>query len=602
MKSLTWLLDTVLAEAGTICDTDTHRDIITVSRRTEAEGLSFLTITLPNFCRDFERSLSLGMVDSFCFPGFGRRRALPAFLQGLLSQIFDPMDGKLLPNPSKECIIAVRQICLMHKKILIPCSTERENAALLKFEEVENELRTGFTQINESNLVDFAKVSGMLWSSLGSSISRDIEMGCLVPKHGPGATAEKISGNSKFQIRRWHSRLERLFPMDQYVVPNMDCDLWGEMLNDVELVDPAQEDPVRIVLVPKTLKSPRIIAIEPVCNQYIQQAILRPLVKALETTGASEGHVNFRDQTINQDLALTSSKSRKYATLDMSDASDRVHEKLVDLMLYQFPVLKEAVFACRSTTALLPSGRTVQLAKFASMGSGLCFPVESMVFFTICILSRLRSLSLPITPRNIFKVSRDVYIYGDDIIVPTDEVSAVANDLSEFLLKVNYDKTFGAGMFRESCGMDAYDGTDVTPCYTRRVRPGSRHSVPELVSFISLANQLYLKGWWATARRVREETEAILGPLPHVRDTSPGLGWTSVQNGYSITKWDPDLQSYKVRTWVIRVPKYSDPLDGGPALLKFLLKMGNEPSFDGHLEHSVRPGSAAINRRWVQPF
>jgi hypothetical protein len=602
MKSLTWLLDIVLAEAGTKCDTDTHRDKITVSRRTEAEGMSFLTITLPNFCKDFEKSLSIGMVDSSCFPGFRRQGALPAFLRGLLSQIFDPMDGKLLLQPSKECIIAVRQICLMHKKILIPCSNERENAALQKFEEVENELRTGFTGIAESELVDFAKVSGMLWSTLGSSISNDIEMGSLVPKHGPGATAEKISGNSKFQVRRWHSRLERLFPMDQYLVPNMDLDLWEEMIKHVELVDPAQEDPVRIVLVPKTLKAPRIIAIEPVCNQYIQQALLRPLVKALETTGASEGHVNFRDQKINQDLALSASKDRKYATLDMSDASDRVHEKLVDLMLYTFPVLKEAVFACRSTTACLPSGRTVQLSKFASMGSGLCFPIESMVFFTICILSRLRNLSLPITPRNIYKVSRDVYIYGDDIIIPTDEVSAIATDLSSFLLKVNYDKTFGTGMFRESCGMDAYDGTNVTPCYSRRLCPSDRHSVPELVSFISLANQLYFKGWWTTARRVREATESILGSLPIVRDTSPGLGWNSVRNGYSITKWDSDLQSYKVKTWVIRSTKYSDPLDGGAALLKYLLKMGNEPSFDGHLEHSVRSGSAAINRRWVQPF
>jgi hypothetical protein len=199
-------------------------------------------------------------------------------------------------------------------------------------------------------------------------------------------------------------------------------------------------------------------------------------------------------------------------------------------------------------------------------------------------------------------MSRDVYIYGDDIIIPTDEVSAIANGLESLLLKVNYDKSFGTGKFRESCGMDAYDGCDVTPCYVRRIHPSNRRDVPELVSFVSLANQLYKRGWWASARRVREYVEEILGPLPHVQDTSPGLGWNSFNQSYTFSKWDPDLHNFKVKTWKIRVPKVNDPLSGSAALLKCFLHKGNEPMSEGHLERSVRPGSATLQYRWVLPY
>jgi hypothetical protein len=271
----------------------------------------------------------------------------------------------------------------MHKKILIPCSKQRERDSIEKFLQVEHDLADFSRNVDADYLVDFANVAGILWSNVGSCISQDIEMNALTPKHGPGATAEKIYGNKKFRIQRWHQRLEKHFPFDLFGVPNMDLQEWEDISGPVELVDPEHEQPVRVTLVPKTLKTPRIIAIEPVCNQFIQQALLEPLVKYIETLGSSAGHVNFRDQSINQQLALSASQDGKYATIDMSDASDRVHKDLVDLMLYKFPTFLEAVMACRSTRATLPDGRTVHLNKFASMGSGLCFPIESMVFFYI---------------------------------------------------------------------------------------------------------------------------------------------------------------------------------------------------------------------------
>lgn len=84
LKSHMRLLECVLADASTWCSTSTTRDFNTISRRVEHEGFSFLTIALPSFCSDFERSLADGCVAPSRFLGFKKRGALPVLLRGLL--------------------------------------------------------------------------------------------------------------------------------------------------------------------------------------------------------------------------------------------------------------------------------------------------------------------------------------------------------------------------------------------------------------------------------------------------------------------------------------------------------------------------------------
>lgn len=599
MKSLTWLLDCMLKEAGMRCSTDTQRDIETVSRRIEHEGMSFLTITLPSFSADFEQGLRAGRVDSHLFKGFKKRGALPAFLRGLTSQVFDPLDGDLLVGPSVEAILCVRQICMAHKKVNLPCAEHRTRAALQKYLQVEKELTTVMDAIPEEVLEDFQGVANILWADVLSKLSEKITNYELMPKHGPGATAERISGNQKYNLRRWHHRLQEYFPFDMYGATAPDIVGQMDFWEKVEFVEPGAEEPVRVITVPKTLKAPRIIAIEPVCMQYTQQALLGAIVPLIESGKYSRGHVNFTDQSINQSFALEASISGEFATMDLSDASDRVHQDLVRIMLMMAPDVMGAVFACRSESAILPDGQVVELEKFASMGSALCFPIEAMVFYTICTLARVRDRRLPLSPSNIRAMAQGVYVYGDDLIVPANEVPLIASYLELFGLKVNYSKTFGSGGFRESCGLDAYAGVDVTPVYVRQTRPSDKHDASRLVSFVSLANQLYKRGWWATARRVRAVVESILGSLPTVTETSQALGWHTFTNGYTIQRWCKELHAFKVKAWVPSVPKYSDPLGGWGALLKWFLNRGEMPTFEGHLERSVRPGSVCIKSRWV---
>lgn len=64
MKSLMLLWKEVANETATWCCTSTSLDYETVKVRSKHEGVSFLTITLPSFGKDFERGLEEGRISS----------------------------------------------------------------------------------------------------------------------------------------------------------------------------------------------------------------------------------------------------------------------------------------------------------------------------------------------------------------------------------------------------------------------------------------------------------------------------------------------------------------------------------------------------------
>jgi len=612
MQSLVDLVVRVLEDSGTQCSTIVSRDIERVVSETENRGNSFLTLTLPAFGDAFDESLDRGRVDLVVFPSILRKRyrkgganqAVPVFLRGLLSQVFSSHTGVILDEPSDTAIFAIRQICRVVKKTNLSCSPKRMRKAIKRFEECDVEIgdrENSFT--NWDGRADFISVSRVLWSETLSGFSSNRGTPYeLRPKHGPGATAERISGNGKYRLRQWTRRLQAEFPADAFCYASS-----GHILEEgcgeqslLDFVEPKDETPVRVRFVPKTMKGPRVIAIEPVCMQYAQQAVMEWLVKKLETTSPLAGHLNFTDQTINQRLAMRASRDGESATIDLSEASDRVSAEMVNVMLNGQPDLRRAVFACRSSRAELPDGRVIVLRKFASMGSALCFPVEAMVFYTLIASTLIRKHNLRISVRNVEHVMRGVYIYGDDIIIPKDEVDVVVEALNQSGLKVNTTKSFWNGQFRESCGMDAYNGVVVKPIYVRDMLPNDKRAHAEIISAVSTANQFYAVGYWRTASYLRQVVEQLVGSLPYVRETSPGLGWISYLGYQSAQRWNSTLHRFEVKTISVHQRKTPDALDGYSALLKFFLKRGNQPSQDEkHLQETVQTGTASIRRRWL---
>lgn len=576
------------------------RDLLTLKSRFEDEGLSFLTITLPTFGKDFDLSLAQGGIDPTLFRSFKKRAKAPAFLQGFFSHIFDEA-GRIHDEPSVAAIEGVRQLAYVFKKLQTPCTPKRVGKALTKFTEAEHVFEKPLLQ---EDVTYFRSVSRTLWGSVFGGANA---LARAIPKHGPGATAEKLSGNAKFLLQRWHDRLEPYFPLLDYAFANADA-RFSKEFEKVTIVPVSEEQPVRVVPVPKTLKTPRIIAIEPVCMQYAQQALSGRITNLIEAHPLTSGHVNFTDQSVNRGLALSSSNDGRFATLDLSSASDLVPYELALSMFDSDPDLMGAVAACRSTSAQMPDGDVIPLRKFASMGSALCFPVEAMYFYTICIAALLRKRNLPVSLPSIKEVKESVFVYGDDIIVPSGESEEVTCALHKYYCKVNVRKSFSVGKFRESCGMDAFGGDEVTPTYLRQLPPSNLQNANALISWVATSNLFYKRGYWRTASALINRVEKITGLLPVVGPQCAGLGLESFQNAVSIKRWNSRYQVPEVRTWQPMPVFQADVLDGYPALLKSLLRLRtldvNSPGEGDtrHLERTARHGAVTLKRRWMRPY
>jgi len=617
------LLWTMIAEESAVrCCTSATRDIKYVTRRFEHEGFSFLTITLPTFGKDLEKGLEQTYVDRNLFKSFSWQAGLPRLFGGFLDLVFDRSSGRLLDNPDIDAILAVRQLTLMYSKILLPCSDAREQEAMAGYVQCEKEVKEADARISSTMWNDFQRVGNLLFESAFTHVDSDIYYGKLLPKHGPGATADKLRGNSKYKQRTWPARLEPLFPYGEYALPNW---RYYDNLERVDFLEPGSETPVKVISVPKTLKTPRIIGVEPTAMQYCQQAVLRSILEALRGQNHLDAMLGFRDQTPNQRMAEEGSREGTLATLDLSEASDRVSNQHVRHLVARFPHLHAALDATRSRKAVVPGEGVLRLSKFASMGSALCFPMEAMVFLTMIFLGIEKELNRPLSRHDIYSMVGSVRVYGDDIIVPVDCALSVIAVLESFGIRVNRGKSFWNGKFRESCGKEYYDGCDVSIVKVRREHPVSRTLASEVISLVSLRNQLYFAGYWSTCEKLDNDIRKLLKHFPVVLPTSQILGRHSFL-GYTTEWMDKDTHSPMVKGYVVRSVSPKDPLDGDGALTKCLLQLEertwNESRYSNelpsaiyeyettsmptssseHLERAGRPLVVALKLKGASPY
>lgn len=600
MKSLMLLWSKLALDCASRCCTDATMDIKTVQDRSICEGLSFFTITLPKIAEDLQKGLEQSFVDRRLFSGFRGRGELPLFLGGFLDLIFDRTSGALLHLPSIDAIASVRQLSLTFSKLELPCSDARERAAFRQFMQCEQDVK----QIDRSlgSLSDFHRISSLLFAGVFTEVDRKVFNGEIVPKHGPGATADKLRANAKYLQSTWTRRLDEYFPVAEYLLPSPS---YWEDLDAVDILEPGAEMPVKVISVPKTLKTPRIIAVEPTAMQYAQQGIAEAIVFSLEHDSPLIrkdhilGMIGFADQEVNQRLSCQGSSLGDLATLDLKEASDRVSNQLVRTMLCHHPHLMGAVDACRSRRADVPGYGVIRLSKFASMGSALTFPIEAMVFLTLVFVGIERELNAQLTRNDILSFKGQVRVYGDDLIVPVPFVPSVISVLEDFGLLVNRNKSFWNGKFRESCGKEYYDGFDVSVVKFRRIFPTKRMHVQEIQSLVAFRNLLYLRGYWSVCQWLDQIIRKILKYFPVILPESPGIGRLSFL-GYQSERDNPYLFRPEVRAWVVSPVIPSSPLSGAGALLKYFLKRGSLPSADReHLERAGRPHAVNIKLRWV---
>jgi len=605
MKSLDILLG-LLDEAHFKTCASMERDKITILSRYENEGESFLGITLPQFSEWLEESLQQGFVASWIFARFRKRpkrkSVLPCFLHGLTRRVFDEKTGAILAQPDSLSVDVIRKICLWYKKVFEVCDPSRDRKAKETYRSVDDSLRR-LPKFPQEKVFYLNAVCRRFFPKMESAFLKAIDDESILPRHGPGATADKAWANEKYRGRDFYGRWNDILSWEH---------LYGfQTINSAQgqTISPRNERPVKVVSVPKTMKTSRIICVEPTAMQYAQQLTAARLVKSLRSAGLYH-HLNFDDQQPNQEAAYRGSVDGELATIDLSEASDRVSVKLVSAVFRHSPHLLRHLFGCRSTRAVMQDGSLIHLRKYASMGSALTFPVEAVCFLMICIaavcderkvfnrLGRVKS-------REAFEEARkDILVFGDDIIVPANVIVKVKEYLEAFGLKVNSKKTFFQGGFRESCGMDYFNGVLVTPVYLRQHPPSSLRDASKFVSWVHMANRFAKAGWYHTAHRIADHIDKIY-KLPVVQETCAGLGWHFYREGPTPTlRWNKKTNTSEsvVNTLVVSSSKLSDELEGEDRLLFFHLNRGVSEEYLSDPTRSPKRNSLKLRRRKVLPW
>lgn len=567
-----------------------QRDLASFESRVRCEGLPYLTRALPALAKALDQAL---VTNVFCVPnGFKRAHkgcSIPAFMQTYFKAVVND-DGTIRDDANVGAIAHLRQVLYFVYKYEVPYTEELTGKVVDSFVNNERDL-----ELN-GETYEHPLVSG------ASYIIRDVLEGFdpkdVVPKHGPGSVATGEKGEEKWQFSRKYRQIHRVYPYYTYFVAGGGREVL-DRLDWYRSLRPEESGVAKVVLVPKDSRGPRLISCEPLEYQYIQQGLSRSLTGWLERHRLTRERVNFSSQEFNRQLALVGSKTGEWATLDLKDASDLVSMALVRKLFQHNEQVLECIGAVRSSATVLPDGRRVVLAKHAPMGSAMCFPIMALSCWAIIVSAVARA-----TRTSAVSVGRLVYIFGDDIVVPTEWAQVSMQALELCGLRVNRDKSCISGGFRESCGLDAFRGVEVTPTRLKTVWSGKRSDGKALESYASIANNLFAKGYTRTASLIRDMLVRTYGPLPYgTRQSAYPCIWVddaweaTVRNtGLFRTRYSQEYQRLEFRVNVTVRGYGTSELDGWNRLLRFeTTGVGDYPDrVDSLVSTKVRQGWQAV--------
>lgn len=236
--------------------------------------------------------------------------------------------------------------------------------------------------------------------------------------------------------------------------------------------------------VPKNARTNRSCAKEPSLNAFYQRGYGEVMARRLASRGIRIRPDSYETMSglkihkpsghaakdVHMQVACRASIDESLVTIDLSSASDTVCTALVRACV---PVGWYQVLNQLRSPKTLIKGQWVVLEKFSSMGNGFTFELETTLFAAI---------ALAVRPE--LRPGIDLFVFGDDIIVPKDASRDVCAALQWCGFILNVDKTFVSGPFRESCGGDFWAGESVRP-YSLKELPN------EPQDYIALANGIH---------------------------------------------------------------------------------------------------------------
>lgn len=607
-----------------------EKDFVSLHSCISNKGLPFVLEALPTL----DKALLAGLEDGILRPmgPLCKRRSprdlRPRFMHGLWSMVFEK-SLCLSSSVDSTAIYFLRQIFCLFKKMASNTPPHYLTAALEEYYEIERtadeptlswvgdhldpnwighslHVRDGLDVYNPlfpeygSNrrsacipsrdrnrlrilLTEFQRnadsVAAQLFGDWEERLDEEIYSRRTTCRHGPGAVADFLGKASKYGFPNWSSKLDRTFPSTQFRQGL-------GMVTDHEKAS-------RLIVVPKTYKKPRIIAAEPSEHIFIQKGQLHLFIDAIRRTKIS-WFVDLSNQALSQDLVRKSSLDRSLATADLSSASDRLTCWVIERVFRKVPAFLHSFHASRTRSLSTPHG-TLMLKKFATQGTALTFPIQTIVF----LICGLTAAGWDGRSETLGRYKGKVRVYGDDIIIPTRGYDDLHLILEYLGLKMNLDKSFHKGYFRESCGLDCYRGDDVTPTKPQVFVGADPVSVKSLVD---TSNNLWKKGAWCLSEwfRTRATNSSKLPlRLNVVSITNGAPGWASFV-GNRLTqqvRYNRNYQRYEVKTWDLHTRVDRIAITGQESLLQFFIEEP-DPTIPWKSGYDSRP-IAREGYRWA---
>lgn len=362
--------------------------------------------------------------------------------------------------------------------------------------------------------------------------------------HGPGCVYDGEEGFDKWDFREFEQLDDRVY------------DLAPPVGRVVEYYLPPPETGktrIRISVVPKDFRKHRIICIEQKELMFAQQGLMKTLFERVHRLLLTHPSINFEDQGLSQKL----SRDYKFATIDLKDASDRVSKRLCRLLLP-----KEAwvlLTRYRATRLEIRSGELIPYETMFTMGNALCFPIETLIFWSLSLAAMLvadekRSGTRLVTDQ-FFSAMRNgdgetatpckwspdhpmrawhrryrLTVFGDDIVIPDRFYSDVVGVLESCNFVINREKTCHANSpIRESCGAYwtwGYDTRIVRFKYFQMIEDRAWIAILEQVQELAASGLLTTANNLAYLLAERRPVALALCGFPPQAAKCDGLKWS----------------------------------------------------------------------------
>jgi hypothetical protein len=344
---------------------------------------------------------------------------------------------------------------------------------------------------------------------------------------GPGASVAGRGGD--FYTKMFSSELTTtglpLYAEYRANIANLTSWHEAESLRFAKCNGPKLVEGNRLSCVPKNIDISRTICTEPTLNMWYQLGLGNIVRERLRSFfGIDLRHVADVNRHMARLGSMDSDGSKSFSTIDLESASDSISLTLVDELFPQW--FSSILKYLRSPVSRLPDGSALTLNMVSTMGNGYTFPLQTLLFSAV-VSAVYAEKGIPLKRVNSEKPNWSVF--GDDIIVRSDAFDRVVHVLDLLGFRVNAEKSFNRGPFRESCGCDFFQGHMVRGVYLKHLST----SQDTYVAFNKLVR-------WSARTGI-----SLGSSLQYLLRKAPFLGvpfWESDDAGFKVPEWWPWLR------------------------------------------------------------